>query len=895
MRIIPDPTAYFVKYTYSFNIYKKACPHVYMAIFLEAKDRIHFYNEILIKMLDEKPEDWSTNIDDSCRKKGPYSGKPFFKWLLNQQPFFHFGWLRNLYFSPYELYRVLDKSDEYDVIVETDDPADIRDDVSSEYVRKSIYDMPMFGYMYKGRYLSSPDLMAGLAAKAATSYLDANYSVIADTMKGQGIYGKSIAENLLSDSKAMVRAANDMNDIHAAFKYAFHAGSVIAEAVWQLDSIAAGFRAGEKKFPDIFALVRTIEEAPWPVQKAFLEAEQNADIADFVRQAHTKEFERQIFEDRVAAGDELFKKVGFAEIVDELQNVMQEVAQVHNVFPNCSDFEEEKRLEVIRELNNKLAVLDNKKEKIFLKIKRRIVQYSDISYNDAVKWVNDNVTFGESLVNKMILSKRYNIVKPSFDKINDMTIDIVKDKLAYINKNTNAILNKIKDEIAYIYRITNGNISPVKIEGAKISIHHDRSKACKEENIINLPIAYFGAIYNHADLPKVDFGALYHDAGHVFENANPRFLSPAIRFVKDRATGSPQKLADLTNLSNECDYGDDEMVIPGRFCHPYVGRLHGDATEVLSTGLELLGDAGRFLRGIDDMEHLRFSFGCFASLPLNGIELNDEDGLIKKADNAGKTAAWIEALDNAISDTFATALCTQEGVENFKIIEKVSLAEGKPFLLESERKLITAKVLKYGEDVIAKKNDSDDALKKFTRIVYLAICNLKELIPDACPIINIDYLEKLSCIPPKWFTPLTELPSFDRITEVIMYSYLFNICNLDHEPVVSILMKAENRFKTYKSIFVKASGEQEEWKANKEALWNIQNVEVACFFTWLEGQCGYPPYSFIRRGGFTPYDLYKAVKKSFEYEITVETNESVEDFGDPGTYFKDRYIPGAIY
>ncbi len=128
-----------------------------------------------------------------------------------------------------------------------------------------------------------------------------------------------------------------------------------------------------------------------------------------------------------------------------------------------------------------------------------------------------------------------------------------------------------------------------------------------------------------------------------------------------------------------------------------------------------------------------------------------------------------------------------------------------------------------------------------------------------------------------------------------MYSYLFNICNWENEPVVSILMKAESRFDIYKSIFVKASGEQEEWKANKEALWDIKNVAVAEFFTWLEGQCGYPPYSFIRRGGFTPYDLYKAVKKSFEYDITVETNESVEDFGDPGTYFKDRYKPGRIY
>ncbi len=131
----------------------------------------------------------------------------------------------------------------------------------------------------------------------------------------------------------------------------------------------------------------------------------------------------------------------------------------------------------------------------------------------------------------------------------------------------------------------------------------------------------------------------------------------------------------------------------------------------------------------------------------------------------------------------------------------------------------------------------------------------------------------------------------DRITEVIMYSYLFNIYDEGApDVIVSILLKAKDRFSCYESIFVKVgNGKLEKWEDREQALSKIKDIEVANFFYWLEFQYGMVPYRYIGNERFAPYELYGVVKGSFDYDITVETNEPVEDFGDPGTYFEDMY------
>ncbi len=114
-------------YTYSFNIYLKDCAFVYMLIVLEAKDRFSLYDSIRIKVLNEKPENWSTSVEDSCQKKGVYTGFFFFNWLRKQSLWGYTGWIVPEHCSPHALYSVLKRSDEYNVIVDTDDPDDIGD------------------------------------------------------------------------------------------------------------------------------------------------------------------------------------------------------------------------------------------------------------------------------------------------------------------------------------------------------------------------------------------------------------------------------------------------------------------------------------------------------------------------------------------------------------------------------------------------------------------------------------------------------------------------------------------------------------------------------------------------------------------------------------------------
>ncbi|MDO4840075.1 MAG: hypothetical protein Q3990_05305 [Desulfovibrionaceae bacterium] len=130
-----------------------------------------------------------------------------------------------------------------------------------------------------------------------------------------------------------------------------------------------------------------------------------------------------------------------------------------------------------------------------------------------------------------------------------------------------------------------------------------------------------------------------------------------------------------------------------------------------------------------------------------------------------------------------------------------------------------------------------------------------------------------------------------------MYSYLFNIYYKGFpDIIVSILLKAKDRFSRYESIFVKVgNGKQEEWKAGKEGLYDIKDIKAAYFFEWLEMQSGLVPYEYIYRHWLAPYELYTAVKSSVQYDITVETKDPVEDFGDPGSYFDDQYDPNVVY
>ena len=130
-----------------------------------------------------------------------------------------------------------------------------------------------------------------------------------------------------------------------------------------------------------------------------------------------------------------------------------------------------------------------------------------------------------------------------------------------------------------------------------------------------------------------------------------------------------------------------------------------------------------------------------------------------------------------------------------------------------------------------------------------------------------------------------------------MYTYTFNIYDaFASDIIISIILKAENRFSRYKSIFIKtAASGQGEWFESVKDVYKKEDQLGEPFFEWLWSQHGLVPYGFITPYIFAPYELYNAVKRSNLYNITVETNEPVEDFGDPGTYFDDMYDPNVVY
>lgn len=114
-------------YSYSFNIYHKNSAYVYIAIFIKAKDKFSPYENIIIKKFNGKCENWSTSVKDSIQKEGVYSCRYFFNWLRKQCFWGYTGCVSLSTFSPFILFSVLKRSDDYDVSVDTDDPTDISD------------------------------------------------------------------------------------------------------------------------------------------------------------------------------------------------------------------------------------------------------------------------------------------------------------------------------------------------------------------------------------------------------------------------------------------------------------------------------------------------------------------------------------------------------------------------------------------------------------------------------------------------------------------------------------------------------------------------------------------------------------------------------------------------
>ena len=561
---------------------------------------------------------------------------------------------------------------------------------------------------------------SSIGREAAIKYLEANDAPATDSMS------RRHKMSLLSECTERLSYAKDWQDVRETLEYAFAPTEGISKAIKSLDVLADSFR---RNGFGISNLVSAIMDAPWTVQEKFLKADGNADLVEYVKgMSQQAQFERLVFKDKVAAGDKLFKKIGFSEIAERLSfftpsNLIVAKAKLSKAeddysaliskFQTISDKEfndEAIRLEdEISAYEKEVASIEENQNIILSKIKEGLLQYSTVTQEEADEWVVNNVTLDDSLNYFFFIWN-----KEHDDKI---TLDIVKR------------------ELANIYRITNGKINSLKL--FYDALDGDRSYANRD--VIG---------WSNGNM-----GSLYHEAGHVFENANQEYRAIASRFIKDRATGKPEKLSKLTGDNG---YKEDEIAYPDRFSNPYVGKVYEDedhnvtGTEVLSMGLQVLGTAEDLYYGIRDMEHLKFCFGCFISEPEKRITY---DNATEKISSNRKLKFWETAIDNAMPDSFISML-RGTGFDDFKIEETIETE-----FLNNKTLKLQKSVLKHGGKIIYKELGTDEyAFRKLARMAYLAICSIKGIIPEADLDIDGDYLSRLTYLPPKWFTPLTELP-----------------------------------------------------------------------------------------------------------------------------------------
>ena len=532
--------------------------------------------------------------------------------------------------------------------------------------------------------------------------------------------------SLLSDCTEELSHALDWQDIRETLEYAFTAKEGISKAIKSLDVLADSFR---RNGSGISTLVSAIMDAPWTVQEKFLKADGNADIVEYVKDmSQQAQFERLVFKDKVAAGDKLFKKIGFSEIAERIYSftpaklmeakVKLRFAEIDysaliSKFQTISDkeFDDEAiRLESqILAYEKEVASIEENQNIILSKIKEGLLQYSTVTQEEAEEWVAKNVTLDDSLDKTL----------STWNADND-------DKLT---------LSKIKKELANIYRITNGKINSLIL----LNDNRLKGRSFAAGNIISWCNGHIGT--------------LYHEAGHVFEHANTEHVAIASRFIKDRATGKPEKLSKLTGNNG---YEEYEIAYPDRFSNPYVGKVYEDedhnvtGTEVLSMGLQVLGTAEDLYNGIRDIEHLKFCFGCFISEPEKRIIY---DHAIEKISQRRKWKFWETAIDNAMPDSFIEKL-RSTGFDDFKIEETVETE-----FFNNKTLKLPKSVLKHGGEIIYKELGTDEyAFSKLARMAYLAICSIKGIIPEADLDADGESLFRLTYMPPKWFTPLTELP-----------------------------------------------------------------------------------------------------------------------------------------
>lgn len=140
--------------------------------------------------------------------------------------------------------------------------------------------------------------------------------------------------------------------------------------------------------------------------------------------------------------------------------------------------------------------------------------------------------------------------------------------------------------------------------------------------------AYASVITREVSIAASDSDSvLYHELAHHIEAAsqlNPetaKIADATASFIRSRATGEPRPLSEITNNK---EYGDDEMAYPGDFIHPYVGKIYEEVesrgkayknSEVLSVGMEHFDSPQHMATFFSkDPEHFQLILGIVQTL-----------------------------------------------------------------------------------------------------------------------------------------------------------------------------------------------------------------------------------------------------------------------------------------
>ncbi|EOW9480330.1 hypothetical protein ACOCG1_003401 [Vibrio cholerae] len=126
--------------------------------------------------------------------------------------------------------------------------------------------------------------------------------------------------------------------------------------------------------------------------------------------------------------------------------------------------------------------------------------------------------------------------------------------------------SEVRRDMATYYRLTNGRLDAVRL----ITTGSKRASAIINTATIDIDHDF-------------DRRTLFHEMSHLLE-ADESVKLANQRFIKKRASGSPQRLSVLTNNRS---YKSDEIAIPDNFYSPYVGKVYeSGATEVASMGIQ---------------------------------------------------------------------------------------------------------------------------------------------------------------------------------------------------------------------------------------------------------------------------------------------------------------------